>query len=128
MRRPVRLPLRQARRSWTVSSASKNYRPEIGALETGPLSFHFELGEKWFELGEKWFESIENWIDRAVNSPLYEKLINFERVFTMRKFLLVTLMGMALAIYLYGIVNKIMVEEVKPVDHVKETATIVYME
>ena len=46
----------------------------------------------------------------------------------MRKFLLVTLMGMALAIYLYGIVNKIMVEEVKPVDHVKETTTIVYME
>lgn len=46
----------------------------------------------------------------------------------MRKFLLVTLMGMALAIYLYGIVNKIMVEVVKPVDHVKETTTIVYME
>ena len=46
----------------------------------------------------------------------------------MRKFLLVTLIGMALAIYLYGIVNKLMVEEVKEVDHIKETTTIVYME
>lgn len=46
----------------------------------------------------------------------------------MRKFLLVTLIGMALAIYLYGIVNKYMVEEVKPIDHVKETTTVVYME
>lgn len=46
----------------------------------------------------------------------------------MRKFLLVTLIGMALAIYLYGIVNKLMIEEVKPIDHVEETTTIVYME
>ena len=46
----------------------------------------------------------------------------------MRKFLLVTLMGMALAIYLYGIVSNLMVEEVKSIDHVKETTTIVYME
>lgn len=46
----------------------------------------------------------------------------------MRKFLLVTLIGMALAIYLYGVVNKLMVEEVKPVDHIEETTTIVYME
>lgn len=49
-------------------------------------------------------------------------------VFTVRKFLLVTLIGMALAIYLYGIVNKIMVEEVKEIDHIEETTTIVYME
>ncbi len=46
----------------------------------------------------------------------------------MRKFLLVTLIGMALVIYLYGIVSKFMVEEVKEVDHIKETTTIVYME
>lgn len=46
----------------------------------------------------------------------------------MRKFLLVTLMGMALAIYLYGIVNKLMVEEVKVIDHVEETTITVYME
>lgn len=46
----------------------------------------------------------------------------------MRKFLLVTLMGMALAIYLYGIVNKLMVDEVKPVDHIEETTVTVYME
>lgn len=46
----------------------------------------------------------------------------------MRKFLLVTLIGMALAIYLYGIVSKLMIEEVKEVDHIRETTTIVYME
>lgn len=46
----------------------------------------------------------------------------------MRKFLLVILMGMALAIYLYGIVSEYMVEEIKPIDHVKETTTVVYME
>lgn len=46
----------------------------------------------------------------------------------MRKFLLVTLIGLATAIYLYGIVNKFMVEEVKPIDHIEETTTIVYME
>lgn len=46
----------------------------------------------------------------------------------MRKFLLVTLIGMALAIYLYGIVSKLMIEEVKEIDHIKETTTTVYME
>lgn len=46
----------------------------------------------------------------------------------MRKFLLVTLMGTALAIYLYGIVGELMIEEVKPIDHIKETTRIVYME
>ena len=68
-------------------------------------------------------------IDRAINSPLYEKLIRFSKgVFTVRKFLLVTLMVMAMAIYLYGIVNKLMVEEVKEIDHIEETTTMVYME
>lgn len=46
----------------------------------------------------------------------------------MRKFLLVALMGMALAIYLYGVIDKLMVEEVKEVDHIAETTTAVYME
>ena len=46
----------------------------------------------------------------------------------MRKFLLVTLVGMALAIYLYGIANKYLVEEVKPIDHIEETTITVYME
>lgn len=46
----------------------------------------------------------------------------------MRKFLLVTLMGMALAIYLYGIVNKFMVEEVNEIDHIEETTVTVYTE
>lgn len=68
-------------------------------------------------------------IDRANNRPLYERLIRFSKgVFTMRKFLLVTLMSMALAIYLYGIVNKLTVDEVKPVDHIEETTVTVYME
>ena len=46
----------------------------------------------------------------------------------MRKFLLVALIGMALAIYLYGIVSKFMVEEVKELDPIEESTTIVYME
>jgi hypothetical protein len=46
----------------------------------------------------------------------------------MRKFLLVTLMGMALAIYLYGVIENLFDDEVKPVDHIGETTTIVYME
>lgn len=46
----------------------------------------------------------------------------------MKKFLLVVLIGMALAIYLYGIVNKYMTEEVKEIDHIEETTVTVYME
>lgn len=46
----------------------------------------------------------------------------------MRKFLLVVLIGMVLAINLYGIVNKFMVEDVKEIDHIKETTITVYME
>lgn len=46
----------------------------------------------------------------------------------MRKFLLVVLIGMVLAIDLYGIVNKFMVEDVKEIDHIKETTITVYME
>lgn len=46
----------------------------------------------------------------------------------MKKFLLVIFIGMVLVIDLYGIVNKFMVDEVKEINHIKETATIVYME
>ena len=46
----------------------------------------------------------------------------------MRKFLLVTLIGMVLAIDIYGIVNDYMVNEIEEVNHVEETTTTVYME
>ena len=68
-------------------------------------------------------------VARGNNRPLYERLIRFSKgVFTVRKFLLVTLIGMAFVIYLYGIVNKFMVEEVNEIDHIKETTVTVYME
>lgn len=46
----------------------------------------------------------------------------------MKKFLLVTMIGMVLAMDLYGIVNQFMVDEIKEVDHVKETTVTVYTE
>lgn len=46
----------------------------------------------------------------------------------MKKFLLVTLIGMVLAINLYGIVHNFMTEEIKEVDHIKDTTITVYME
>ena len=46
----------------------------------------------------------------------------------MKKFLLVVMIGLVLAMYLYGIVNHFMKEEVKEVDHIKETTITVYME
>lgn len=46
----------------------------------------------------------------------------------MKKFLLVIFIGIVLAINLYGIVNEIMVDDMKEIDHVKETTMIVYME
>lgn len=46
----------------------------------------------------------------------------------MKKFLLVTMMGLVLAMNLYGIINQFMVEEVGEVDHIKETTVTVYME
>lgn len=46
----------------------------------------------------------------------------------MKKFLLVIFVGVALAINIYGIVNKLMVEEVKEINHIKETTVTVYME
>ena len=46
----------------------------------------------------------------------------------MKKFLLVVLIGMALAIDLYGFVNEYMIDDPQEVDHIKETTTTVYME
>ena len=46
----------------------------------------------------------------------------------MKKFLLVTMIGMVLAMDLYGIVNQFMVDEVEEIDHIKETTVTVYME
>ena len=46
----------------------------------------------------------------------------------MKKFLLVTMIGLVLAMNLYGIVNQFMKDEVKEIDHIKETTVTVYME
>ena len=46
----------------------------------------------------------------------------------MRKFLLVTLIGMALVMDVYGIVKELTIDEVKEVDHIKESTITVYME
>lgn len=46
----------------------------------------------------------------------------------MKKFILVVFIGMVLAINLYGIVNKFMVDEVKEINHIEETTITVYME
>lgn len=46
----------------------------------------------------------------------------------MKKFLLVILIGMVLATNVYGFVNEFMNEQVKEVNHIKETTTMVYAE
>ena len=46
----------------------------------------------------------------------------------MKKFLLVTMIGLVLAIDIYGFVNQFMKEEVKEIDHIKEATVTVYME
>ena len=46
----------------------------------------------------------------------------------MKKFLIVALIGMVLAIDLYAFVKWITVDEVKEVDHIKETTITVYVE
>lgn len=46
----------------------------------------------------------------------------------MKKFLLVTMIGMVLVMNLYGLVNQLMVEEVKEIDHIAETTMTVYVE
>ena len=46
----------------------------------------------------------------------------------MKKFLLVTMIGLVLAMDIYGIVNQIMINDIQEVDHIKETTFTVYME
>ena len=46
----------------------------------------------------------------------------------MKKFILVVFILGVLAMNLYGVINKLMVEEVKEIDHIAETTTMVYME
>ena len=46
----------------------------------------------------------------------------------MKKLLLVILIGMVLVIDLYGIVNKLLVEEPQEINHIAETTVTVYME
>lgn len=46
----------------------------------------------------------------------------------MKKFLLVTMIGLVLAMNLYGIVDQLMKDEIKEVNHIKETTVTVYVE
>lgn len=46
----------------------------------------------------------------------------------MKKFLLVTMIGLVLTMNLYGIVNQCMKDEIKEIDHIKETTITVYVE
>ena len=46
----------------------------------------------------------------------------------MKKFLLVTMIGLVLVMDLYGVVNQFMKDEVKEVDHIAESTITVYVE
>lgn len=46
----------------------------------------------------------------------------------MKKFLVVTLIGMVLAMDVYGFVNHFMKDEVKEINHIKESTVTVYVE
>ena len=46
----------------------------------------------------------------------------------MKKLLLVTLIGLVLAMNLYGIVTQFMIDEIKEIDHVRESTITVYVE
>ena len=46
----------------------------------------------------------------------------------MKKFLLVVLIGMVLALDIFGFVKQFTNDEIKEIDHIEETTTIVYME
>lgn len=46
----------------------------------------------------------------------------------MKKFLVVTLVGMVLTMDIYGFVNQFMKDEVKEIDHIKESTLTVYVE
>ena len=46
----------------------------------------------------------------------------------MKKFLVVTLVGMVLAMDIYGFVNQFMKDEIKEVDYIEESTVTVYVE
>ena len=46
----------------------------------------------------------------------------------MKKFLLVVLIGMVIAINVYGIVKEFIYEETEEINHIEETTTMVYVE
>ena len=46
----------------------------------------------------------------------------------MKKFLLVVLIGMVLALYIYGVVTNLMAEKEEQINHIEETTTMVYVE
>ena len=46
----------------------------------------------------------------------------------MKKFLLVTMIGLVLAMDLYGIVKHFMTDEIEEVNHIEETTIAVYVE
>ena len=46
----------------------------------------------------------------------------------MRKFLLVTLIGMVLAINIYGFIKGFVIKEIEEIDHISETTMTVYVE
>jgi hypothetical protein len=58
----------------------------------------------------------------------YEKLLQTLEGFIMKKFLVVTLVGMVLAMDIYGFVNQFMNDEVEEIDHIKESTLTVYVE
>lgn len=70
----------------------------------------------------------QNRVDRTRNMPSYEKLLQTLEGFIMKKFLVVTLVGMVLAMDIYGFVNQFMKDEVEEIDHIKETTVTVYAE
>lgn len=69
-----------------------------------------------------------SFLSRIRNMPYYGKLIQTLEGFTMKKFLLVTMIGVVLAMDLYGIVKQNTIEEVKEINHIKETTIAVYVE
>lgn len=46
----------------------------------------------------------------------------------MKKFLLVVLIGMVLALDVFGIVKQFTIDKIEEVDHIEETTTTVHME
>lgn len=64
----------------------------------------------------------------SYTSPIIEETNEFWRDLTMKKFLLVLLIGTVLVINLYGVVNEFMVKEEVEIDHIAETTVTVYME